>query len=301
MLKQNQIFHNFKLFKSVFLLLILTILFLLFKSSSYSVVTVFDETGKKFTFLSPPKRIISTMPNNTEILFDLGVGKRIIAVSNRCDYPPQVKKLPKIGDLNLNIEKIISLNPDLIVMLYDTQKYQIEKLRSLKQPVFVINPKSLIGLSKSIELLGKVTGTEKRALELKNKINKTLEKAKSIKINPKPKVLVVLWVNPLVSAGRATIVEDIIEKSGGENIVSKVSDGYPTIDFEFVLKENPNYIIFAGKSYSEFKEIALDQKWQKLDAIKNGKVLLVDADIIIRPTMRTLKAVELISKFISEQ
>ncbi len=269
----------------------------LFVSVLYAL-TIRDETGYKFTFVSPAKRIISTMPSNTEILFELGLAKKIIAVSNKCDYPEQVKKLPKIGDINLDVEKIISLNPDLIVMLYDTQKYQIERLRKLSLPVFVINPKSFEDLASSILLLGKVTGTEKRAAELNKKIYSSISGIKKAKNSPK--VFVVLWANPLITGGKDTIVEDIVKKAGGQNVGSKAGSSYPTVDFEFLLKEDPDYIIFSGKSYSQIKSIISQEKWKQLSAIKKGNFLLIDADLITRPTIRALKSIELIANFIRE-
>ncbi len=282
------------------LLFILFILVLSAVSSAFSV-TVKDESGIKFTAISAPRRIISTMPSNTEILFDLGLEKRIIAVSSRCDFPPRAAGLPKVGDITLNTEKIVALNPDLVVMLYDMQKYQIERLRKLSLPVFVINPHNFDELADSVLLLGKVTGTSKAAETLAGRIKRASAKAHSKKRQgPAPKVLVVLWPAPLITAGKGTFIDDIISRAGAQNLGAKVSGAYPSLDFEFVLKEEPDFIVFAGKSYKNLQNILSEKKWQALKAVQDKKVMLIDSDIITRPSPRALTALELISSFINE-
>ncbi len=277
------------------------VLLILFPSAFAFPVTVKDESGVRFTALSAPRRIISTMPSNTEILYDLGLGSRIVAVSSKCDHPPAAGSLPKVGDLTLNAEKIASLNPDLIVMLYDTQKYQIERLRALSLPVFVINPRNLDQLSESVLLLGRVTGTSASARSLSSRIKRGVAKASSAKkARLSPKALVVLWPSPVITAGKNTFIDDIVSRAGAVNLGSKVPGAYPTVDFEFVVKEDPDFIIFAGKSYKKMQQTLADEKWQALRAVREKKVILIDSDILTRPTPRAVKALELISGFVNE-
>ena len=284
--------------KSVFSLFFVMV----FSSSVFSFpVTVKDESGVKFTALSSPRRIISTMPSNTEILFELGLGKKIIAVSSKCDFPPKTVSLPKVGDITLNAEKIVSLNPDLIVMLYDTQKYQIERLRELSLPVFVINPRNFDQLADSVLRLGRVTGTSKAAETLAGRIKHGVAKASSKnKKSARPKLLVVLWPSPLITAGKGTFIDDIISRAGARNLGAEVSGAYPSLDFEFVLKEDPGFIVFAGKSYKNMQNTLSEKKWQALKAVQDKKVMLVDSDVITRPSPRALTALELISNFVNE-
>ncbi|MFA5105042.1 MAG: helical backbone metal receptor [Candidatus Margulisiibacteriota bacterium] len=275
-------------------------LFLSLSAFSFPVV-VRDESGARFTALAAPMRIISTMPSNTEILYELGLGNKIIAVSSKCDFPPAVDSLPKVGDITLNAEKIISLNPDLVVMLFDTQKYQIERLRGLCLPVFVINPRNFDQLSNSILLLGKVTGTSAAARSLAARIKRGVAKASSNKKRGTDnKLLVVLWPSPLITAGKGTFIDDIIRRAGAQNLGAKASGAYPTLDFEFVMKEDPDFIVFAGKSYKNMRDALSEKKWQALKAVQDKKVMLIDSDILTRPSPRALTALELISNFVNE-
>jgi len=270
-------------------------------SASFSFpVTVLDESGSRFAAISAPRRIISTMPSNTEILFELGLGDRIVGVTSRCDFPKAASKKRKIGDINLNIEEIISLNPDLIVMLGSAQKYQIEKMRSHSLPVFVIDPRNIGQLLGSIELLGKITGRSKKAEELTADMKKRIKAATvARKAVPAPKVLVVLWANPLTTAGKGTFIDDIVTRAGAVNIGAGSGGQYPTISFETVLSQDPDFIIIAGKSYGDMRSITDDRKWSAVKAVKDKKILLIDSDIITRPSPRIVKAMELISKFVN--
>jgi len=270
-------------------------------SASFSFpVTVVDESGSRFTAISAPRRIISTMPSNTEILFDLGLGDRIVGVTSRCDFPKAATKKRKIGDINLDLEEIISLNPDLVVMLGSAQKYQIEKMRSHSLPVFVIDPRNMDQLLGSIDLLGKITGTSKKAEATITDMKKRI-KAATVTRNAAslPKVLVVLWANPLTTAGKGTFIDDIVSRSGAVNIGAGAGGQYPTISFETVLAQDPDFIIVAGKSYGDIRSITDDRKWDAVKAVKDKKILLIDSDIITRPSPRIVKAMELISKFIN--
>ncbi|MEK7376801.1 MAG: ABC transporter substrate-binding protein, partial [Candidatus Margulisiibacteriota bacterium] len=123
------------------LLISILVFFCLTCACSALPVLVKDDYGTNFFSLSAPKRIISTMPSNTEILYALGLGKNIIAVSDKCNFPPEASKKKKIGAISINVEEIVALNPDLIVMLGDAQKRQIEILKEYRLPVFVINPR----------------------------------------------------------------------------------------------------------------------------------------------------------------
>lgn len=270
-------------------------------SASFSFpVKVVDESGSRFTAISAPRRIISTMPSNTEILFELGLGDRIVGVTSRCDFPKAAAKKKKIGDISLNLEEIISLNPDLMVMLGSAQKYQIEKMRSYSLPVFVIDPRNMDQLLGSIELLGKITGRSKKAEELTADMKKRIRAATVTRMSvPAPKVLVVLWANPLTTAGKGTFIDDIVTRSGAVNIGAGAGGQYPTISFETVLEQDPDFIIIAGKSYGDMRSITDDGKWSSVKAVKAKKILLIDSDIITRPSPRIVKATELISKFIN--
>lgn len=279
---------------------VIVIFFLVPSNISFSFpITVKDDSGYRFIAISKPKRIISTMPSNTEILFALGIGDRIVGVTDKCNYPSEVKKIKKIGGVNLNIEQILLLNPDLVVMLYDAQRVEAEQFRSYGLPVFAINPHTINQLMGSIRLIGKVTGTEQTAkkivFDMAIKISKISSRHKK---PPHPKMFVILWDNPLITAGEHTFIDDLIRLVGGINIGASAKGPYPLISFESVVAQDPDYIIISGKSSKDMDKILKSEKWNKVNAVKLKKVLLIDSDIITRPTPRLIHALDLISAFI---
>jgi len=259
-------------------------------------------TGFTFTSMHRPVRIISTVPSNTEILFALGLGDRIVGVTSQCNYPPAAKKIQKIGGANLNAEKIIALNPDLVLMLGDAQMNDIERLRCFQLPVFVINPRDLNGLISSIRLIGKITGSQKEAEALAKKISDDMRRVSLLKrAAARPKVFVVLWDDPLITAGKGTFIDNLITAAGGKNIASGMKGKYPIMSLETLIEEDPDYLVIAGKSKDDIKKLKDRNAWKLLKAVKENKILLIDSDIITRPSPRLITALDLISGFIRHQ
>lgn len=239
------------------------------------------------------------MPSNTEILFALGLGKNIIAVSDKCNFPPEALKKKRIGAININVEEIIALNPDLIVMLGDAQKRQIELLKSYRLPVFVINPRSIAELSRSISVLGKITRTQRSASKIVWQINDDIAAVKASNCSTyKPKIFVELWHDPMITAAGGTFIDDIISICGAVNIGQQAGNGYPSYSIESLIAHDPDYIIVAGKSSEDIRRLRSDKRLENMTAIKENKILLIDSDIITRPTPRLITALNLISTFI---
>ncbi|MCX5749621.1 MAG: cobalamin-binding protein [Candidatus Saganbacteria bacterium] len=263
---------------------------------------VIDESGEPYTAVHRPVRIISTMPSNTEILFALGLKDRIIGVTSQCNYPPEARKIKKIGGADLNIEQIISLNPDLIVMLGDAQKNDVERLRRMHLPVFVINPQTLPGLIYSINILGQATGNKKEARDLSKKMQNEIYKISTQnRSRVKPKVFVMLWHNPLITAGNGTFIDDLITLAGGVNIASQMGVKYPIMNFEELIEQDPDFLIIAGKAKDEITRLKTSPKWRIIKAVKENNMLLIDSDIITRPSPRLMTALDLITSFIQKR
>ncbi|MFA6431096.1 MAG: cobalamin-binding protein [Candidatus Margulisiibacteriota bacterium] len=249
-----------------------------------------------------PMRIISGMPSITEILYAIGAEKQIVGVTNNCNYPPQAKKKEKIGGFFLNLEKIISLKPTLILMSDGEQSRDIEKLKKYGFNVKSINPKNVEDVLKSIIYIGKEVGKEGRANSLVSDLRYRLTRAKpnaSFKdiVSKRPKVLVMVGYNPIIVAGGKTFVDNIIKLSGAENICGSDLAPYPQISFEKLVNEDPEYLIIPKGVVSK-KEIDNDGRWKKLAAIRSEKILFINPDILSRTGPRVVDAVEEISKFI---
>jgi iron complex transport system substrate-binding protein len=250
-----------------------------------------------------PQRIVSGMPSVTEMLYALDLGNRVVGVTTNCNYPPQAKKKEKVGGFSLNLEKVVSLKPDLIIMVSDAQKREIDKFRNYGLKVYTIDPRTVAGVMDSLLEIGKLTGKESRAASLVATMKRRLAAVQptglglKLILNKRPKVLAVIGNNPLIVVGGGTFIDDIIKQAGAENVAGTSRAAYPQYSFESLAKENPEYIIIPKGAVRQ-DELAADPRWRRLSAVRNGKLLVIDADIFSRPGPRVVEAVERIAHFI---
>lgn len=267
-------------------------------------LTVSDDLGRNVTILKEPERIISTAPSNTEILYALGLGNRIVGVTEYCNYPLEALGKEKIGGFStVSIEKVISLKPDLVLASDKTGDDNIKKLGDFGISVVVLRPGDIEGALENIGLVGRITGTEEDASKLvadmRNRINVVEEK----RGENKPRVLYVVWHDPLMSAGRETFQDDLIKKAGGVNIANFT--GYKIISLETVVKENPEIVIAsmghgdAGNKTVEY--INNEQRLRVTNAVRTERVYGIDTDLTGRAGPRIVDALEQFSEWIQGQ
>ena len=244
-----------------------------------------------------PQRIVSGIPSITEILFSLGLDKEIVGVTTNCNYPPAALKKEKVGRETLSVEKILSLNPDLIVLLYKTQDLDRKHLEAYKLPVISVKTGSYQEIKMTILDLGKLTGKE----YLANKVVASMDqKINSINISKeRPKVLVLVGWKPLVTIGAHSFINQMVQFAGGYNVASMAKGDYPILSFEEILRLNPDLIILPTNLVNVEKEIYNEARWSGVTAVKNRKVYTVDVDLISRPGPRFADAVIEINKVIN--
>ena len=213
-------------------------------------------------FEHQPQRIISTSPSITEILFELGLQDRIVAVTDFCIYPEEACHLPSIGGvLNPDIETIVSLTPDLIILQSDSAKME-KNIKSLGIPTFSIKVRTISDIFESINLLGKELNCQEAAKKLlfllKDKIN-TFKQRVAGRLPKKVLLLLGDSSNPardLYAVGPGTFLNELLVLSGGKNILKNSKAQYPKLSKEFIIEQSPEIIIEAGpKSDLPQKEI----------------------------------------------
>jgi iron complex transport system substrate-binding protein len=267
-------------------------------------LTVKDQMGRDVTIEKLPERIISLAPSNTEILFALGLGEKVVGVTDYCDYPDEAKTKEKIGGFaDPNMEKVISLKPDLVLATGMHQK-PVEQLEKLNVPVIVLNPGNIQGMLNSIEIIGTATGRLVQAKELVNslkaRINNVEGRVAGLVEKQRLKVYYEVWPSPYTTAGPGTFVNDIIEKAGGQNIAADADKQYPQYSQEMIIAKNPDIIIFShhGSTRQSADDILKRPGWENISAIKNKKVFYVDEDIVQRATPRLVDGLERFAEII---
>lgn len=229
-----------------------------------------------------PARIISLAPNLTEILYDLSLGERVIAVSRYCNYPPEVKTKPTIGGMsNPSLEAIVAMRPEMVVLTDDGNPRQIEwRLRQVGIRTHVFRAKRLADLPGEIRELGTALGVaaraERSAGRIESVIRRHAERAQRAPGLVHKKVLFVVQPDPLIVAGPGTAIDDVLQLLGLKNIASNAKTQYPRYSLEEVIRQSPD-IIFMGM----MQDVVMDQsrrllsRLSQVDAVRLGRVYYI--------------------------
>lgn len=273
---------------------------------------IVDDFGYVVTINETPKRIVSLAPSNTEILFAIGAGDRVVGVTDYCNFPPEVIELKEQGKLvsvggfsTVDVEKVLSLNPDLVIASYGNGEEVVDILREYNVTVIATNPKNIEDVKRDILMIGKAVGEEKNATKLvqwiDERVNEVREKAKTYE--RRPKVAHILWNDPIYVSGNSTFTDNLIKIAGGVNAFDDI-DGWGIVSYEDLVSRNPDIIIvnsgsgMGGKGDMLYKWVI--KEFPDISAVRNGSVYMIDSDIISRPSYRLVYALENISAWIDE-
>jgi ABC-type Fe3+-hydroxamate transport system substrate-binding protein len=233
-----------------------------------------DQLNRKVEVKEFPKRIISLVPSQTELLFDLGVGDNVVGITKYCIHPKQqIKKITKIGGTkDFDIDKIISLKPDLIIAnKEENYKEGIEKLEE-KFPVWISDINDLNSSLEMILEVGKIIGKEKEAQNLVSKLNQDFKELETIN-SENYKTLYFIWKDPFMIAGNDTFINAILEKMNLKN--STTENRYPSIDEQKIKELNPQIILLSSEPYP-FKEKHIKEFAQMLP---NAYIRVIDGEL----------------------
>ncbi len=261
-------------------------------------VTVTDDTGHKITIEKEPKRLISLAPSNTEILYALGCQDRLVGVTSYCNYPKAAKRKEKVGTFaNPNLEKILSLKPDIVFITNGIQEPVIKRLEEAKITTFVVSPKTVEGMIDDLVRVGKAVGNEDRAGKVSNGLKKRLAKVEKTLSHVKKKktAFYELYHEPLMTVGAKSPINDILNKAGVINIAGDIQSAYPQYSLEILIQKDPDVYLASTGSMQSPGDILKRSGWAGLSAVKNNRVYVFDENIIDRPGPRMVDAVEKIA------
>jgi len=246
-------------------------------------VSVKDVRGKTIVVRSTPRRIVSLAPNNTEILFALGLANRVVGVTSWCDYPPAARKKPRVGDRAINVEKVIALKPDLIVAHAKLNDAYIGRLESIGKTVIAIDPKTYKEVMSDILIIGRATGRDARATQVVRQMRSSLQKVRRRPLDTRRNVLVVIQPSPLWAAGPKTLVDEMLGFVRAVNIAHDSQPGFNQFPVEKAIARRPDVLI-VGKGEKRF---FLDSPiWRDTKAVRDNRVYDMDFDLLVRPGPR---------------
>lgn len=270
-------------------------------------VTITDASGEKVTIKEEPKRIVSVIPSNTETAFALGLGDKMVGVSDYDTYPKETKDIEKVGGLDINAEKVVALKPDL-VLAHATKmssKGGVEQLRKMGLTVLVVNDaKNFAKVYDSIKMVGQATGkneaASKMVADMQGKVKDIQEKAKAVTADERKKVLIEVSPLPAIySPGKNTFMDEMLQIINADNVAGEL-DGWKVMDEESIIAANPDVIITTHgyRTKDANKEVLKRSGWEDITAIKNKQVFSVNSDLLDHPGPRLVEGVEELGKAI---
>lgn len=262
-----------------------------------------DDSGNILKIDSTVKRIISLAPSNTEIVYALKLEDRLVGVTEYCSYPPEAKNKTIIGGFStVDIEKTITLQPDLILASDIHSKSVSPMLAKLGFKVATLNPRSIEGVIRDMEQVANICNVTQQTQDtidsLKERVNTISTVTSGLSGSDKPRTMVIVWHDPLMVAGKDTLIDDIIRLCGATNVANTVS-GHSSFSIESLLNADPQVIIIPtsmGKSESPlWNSITTDSRLHSISAVKNNAVYIIDGDILLRFGPRSITAMEQIA------
>lgn len=271
-----------------------------------TAMTFTDGLGREIVLDGPPTHIVSLAPSNTEILFAIGAGDRVVGRDQLSDFPEEAKKVTDIGSTfdALNTEKIVSLKPDLVLAAEINTPEQVKQLEDLHLTVYYLkNPLTLEEMYGNLEIVAQLTGLDQETATLIESLKKRVAAVdqKIAPISSRPNVFYELDATDPAkpyTAGKGTFITQLIERAGGHNIAADI-DGYPQLSLEQVVAADPSFIILGDSAYGITPEsIAARPGWENLSAVKNSKIFPFDDNLVSRPGPRLVDALEELAKLL---
>ncbi len=256
-----------------------------------------DEVGRRVLVPEHPSRIISLSPSITEILFSLGLEEQIVGVSNHSDFPPQALAKPRVGSyINPSVERTISLNPDLILATAAGNPREfVERMESLGLSVYTVFPKDFDGILRSISHIASITEREHWGGRVVREMMKRKQRILQLtRGRNKPKVFLQIATAPIVTVGKGSFANDLISLAGGQNIAGGETAKYPRYSIEEILIKAPDVIIITSMDPKADSQKLAERwnQWKTIPAVKQGRVFVIDSDLVDLPSPRIIDGLE---------
>lgn len=266
--------------------------------------TVTDDFGKEVYIPAPPQRIVSLAPANTEILYALGLGDKVVGVTDYCNYPDAALSVEKVGGYSsVNIEKVLQAEPDLVVAAFGNTAEVIEHLDNLGLTVISLNPASIGDVMDNIRLVGKATWADDDAEAVVGEMQTRIDAVETAVAcaDTRPSVVHMVWNDPIWVSGKGSFQDEMFEMAGATNAFPNV-EGWEIVSMEEFIVTDPGVIIansgagMGGDQYDILYRYVMEEpRFQGLSAVKEGRVYLVDSDIIDRGCPRIVEALETVA------
>lgn len=267
-----------------------------------TAVAVVDQTGREVPLPRLPERIVSLVPSASETLFALGAEDRLVGVTDFCDFPPAARSKPSVGGMvGPSLERIVALRPDLVVATTAGNREEtFAQLRRLGIPVYLVNPTSV---EEALDMMARLAALTERQAAGRALIGGLERRIRAIeeRVAPwaRPRVLYVLWPEPLIVPGKGAVVSELIRLAGGESVTAGLPDAYPHLSAEAAVARAPEVIFLARHGATT---ASIDrERWERfrgLPAVRAGRLHDVDGSVLHRYGPRVVEGLETLARLI---
>lgn len=274
----------------------------IFLPSPATALTLVDMGGRPLTLPALPQRIVSLVPSATELIFALGGEARLVGVTDYCDFPPAARQKPSVGSmLAPSLETIVTLRPDLVIATDAGNRQEtFAQLQRLGIAVYLVHATSVSQMLDVAARLGLLTEQPAAVVRLTGQLRRRIQAVeKAVAPYPRPRVLYVLWPDPLIVPGRGALVSELIRLAGGDSITADEATDYPRFSLEAAVARAPDIIILAR--HSGQSEPLPRERWDRLatlPAVKAGRVHAVDGGLLHRYGPRVVDGLEMLARLI---
>ncbi|MEN4010784.1 MAG: cobalamin-binding protein [Bellilinea sp.] len=275
-----------------------------------SPISLTDGLGRSVVLDAPAQRVVSLAPSNTEILFAVGAGAQVVGRDEFSNYPPESANITSVGGSmgNYSIEQIVALTPDLVLAAEINAPELVKSLEDAGLTVFYVgNPQDLIGMYDMLLTIGTLTGrgSEAEALVSNLSVRAAAVEQKLAQVTERPTVFYQIDSSDPAkpwTAGGGTFIDTLLNQAAAENIGAAMGMPFGQMSIEALLEADPDYILLGDSNYGVTPEqVAARTGWDQLSAVKEGRVLAFNDDLISRPGPRQVEGLELLAKLLHPQ
>ena len=269
-------------------------------SGQAAAVVLTDHLGRRVELPARPQRIVSLAPSLTETLFALGAGDRVVGVTDFCDYPAEARAKARIGGMvNPSLERIVSLQPDLVLITREGNRREtLEALERLGVPTYAVETSRLEEISRLVRDLGQAVGEAGAGAALAEEMDRRVARVRAaVNGYPARRVLFLVWLRPVVSVGRGSFLDDLLEKAGAQSIAAASAQPWPHLSMEEILRHELDFIVVPRSAdFAPTREDLLRLPgWRKFAVVRQNRILYLPA-AIQRPGPRIAEMLETLAR-----
>jgi len=277
-------------------------------TSPAAAVTLRDMLGHEVTLSAPPRRIVSLVPSVTEIIYALGAEERLAGRTDYCEFPAAAKRKPSVGGMvNPSLETLVALKPDLVIATDEGNREEtFQQLARLRIPTYLVHATRLSALLDMIARLGELTGRQAAVGPLTEGLQRRVSAVRqAVAPFPRPRVLYVIWPEPLVVPGRQSLLTELIDLAGGDSVTTGQEAAYVRFSVEAAVALAPQVIVLAdhasangGGSSAGRPEPEKWKRFASVPAIRAGRLYSVDLSILHRYGPSVVEGLETLARLI---